>query len=85
MFEEFEDGPEAGEAEHAKKDGGIDILNEQRANAAGYAKEEEHRPALYAEVVFTLDDNRMEKPDAQESRQAEYDAVVVHYVHFGTL
>ena len=71
LLEELQDRPEAREAENAKQHRDVDAINEQRADAAAYSHKEERWPALHAEVVFALDDERMEEADAQESAQTE--------------
>lgn len=81
LLEELQNRPEAREAEHTEQHRDVDVLDEQRPEAAGYSHNEKRRPALHAKVVFALDDERMKDADAQESSQAEYDTVIVHSVN----
>ena len=78
MLEKLQNRPEAREAEHAKQHRKVDALDEKRPDATSNSEHEKHWPALHAEVVFSLNDDRVEEADAKEGSQAKYDTVIIH-------
>ena len=66
LLEEFKNRPETRETEDAKKYRYIDVLYEQRPDASSDSQDEKNRPALHSEVIFCLDDDRMEDANAKE-------------------
>ena len=70
--------PEAGEGYDAEDDARVFIRDEQRGNEGSNAGHEEGWPALLAEVVFALDDQRMEDSDGQKRGKADDESDVVH-------
>ncbi len=78
LLVEFQDAPEAGEGDDAKDDADVLVRDEQRSHNGGNARQQEGWPALTSEVVFSLDDQGVEHPYAQECRKADDDAGEVH-------
>lgn len=78
LLVQFQDAPETGEGNDAKDDAHIFIRDEQRGNEGSNAGHEEGRPALLAEVVFALDDQRMEDSDGQKRGETDDESDVVH-------
>ena len=78
LLEKFEYRPETRETEDAEQHWKIDVFHKERAYAACNSEDEKHRPTLDAEMVFALDDDRVEQADAKKCPQPEYDAVKIH-------
>lgn len=78
LLMQFQDAPEAGEGDDAKDDADVLVRDEQRSHDCGNARQQEGWPALTSEVVFSLDDQGVEHPYAQECRKADDDAGEIH-------
>lgn len=63
------DGPETGECCHARDAGKSDVVDEERERPESDASEGECPPAFLAEIVFRLDDYRMEQSYYEKGRQ----------------
>jgi len=70
--------PEAGEGDDAEDDARVFVRDEKRGDEGDNAGHEEQRPALLAEVVFALDDQRVEDSDGQKRGKADDESDVVH-------
>ena len=71
LLEELQNRPEARETEHAKQHRKVDALYEKRPDATGNSEHEKHWPAVHAEVVFSLNDDRVEEADANIHKSME--------------
>lgn len=78
LLVQFQNAPETGEGYDAEDDARVFIRDEQRGNEGSNAGHEECRPALLAEVVFALDDQRMEDSDSQKRGETDDESDVVH-------
>ena len=78
LLVQFQDAPETGEGYDAEDDARVFIRDEQRGNEGSNAGHEEGWPALLAEVVFALDDQRMEDSDGQKRGETDDESDVVH-------
>lgn len=78
LLVQFQYAPEAGEGDDAEDDARVFIRDEKRGDEGDNAGHEEQRPALLAEVVFALDDQRVENSDGQKRGKADDESDVVY-------
>ena len=72
LVEDFLDGPERGEAGHARQRRPQRVGQPCRQRRQHHAQHQEPPPAAHAEVVLTLNHHRVKQPDNQERAQANH-------------
>ncbi len=78
LLKDFEDAPEARAADDTEDGAEGLILDKERATDEGNACEEEHPPAVSAEVILRLDDDGMKEADGEERHHGDDQAYKVH-------
>ena len=78
LLEDFQDAPEAGTAYDAQDRAQDAVLYGQAGGYEDYAGQGEGPPAFRAEMIFALDDYRVEKPDYQKCRHRYYESCEIH-------
>ena len=64
LLMDLKDAPEAGESNDAKDDAQVFIRDKERCNKGSNASQQKGWPALSPQIVFSLNDYRMEHTDA---------------------
>lgn len=67
LLEQLQDGPETGESDHSDKGGDDDVADKERACRRTCSSQQKDPPATLPEIIFSLDDYRMEDSDDQKS------------------
>lgn len=89
LFDPFEllkylqNRPERGKRDNSEDNRGINVLDHQRGNQCDDTGQQKEPPAFLSQIIFGLDDQRMEKSDGQKRDQADNDSCIVHlFVRF---
>ena len=78
LLEDFQDAPEAGTAYYAQDRAQDAVLHGQAGGYEDYAGQGEGPPAFRAEMIFALDDYRVEKPDYEKRGHRYYESCEIH-------
>lgn len=78
LVDKLQDAPERGEGRNTKDRGQNNARDNKRQNAEGDARNKEHPPTACAQIVLSLDDNRMEKAYDKKGRKTYDDACEIH-------
>ena len=77
LLKDFDDAPKARKTDNGQ-DGTIeDALDVQRTDDGSNAGHQKRPPRARAEIVLSLDDNRMENADDEEGAQSEQGTLIV--------
>ena len=77
LIEDFANRPKTRKTNDGRKRTPKQTADEEGSNTADDAKDEEHPPRTRAEIIFSLDDKRMEDADDEEGAKAKHNALPV--------